>query len=392
MDVYKQFYDQSEEYFAQKKCSHTAREIAHQPQMWRGLCGVLQENQQKIKDFMASIGPLNGVRIVLTGAGSSGFIGAGVAGFAAQSAGIHCEAIHTTDIVSAPETALFPDMPTVLISFARSGNSPESEGAVRAARKLIKNLYEVAIVCDGGSRLSKVTQESEKGLLLVMPEGTNDKGFAMTSSVSCMMLAGFALLNPCKIEEIITDIKTLAGQVEKDSLKLSKAAADCAGWDFARAWYLGSGPLAAITREGALKLMELTNGAVVAGQNGAAEFRHGPKTVMNPQTITIHFISGNAFTAQYDKDLLNELSRERDGNKIIALYNESEDRPPADLSVPYSAAGYGICREIAVGIQGLVFMQVLSMYKSLALGVPTDNPSPSGLVNRVVQGVTVYPV
>ena len=391
MDLFQQFYGQSEEYFVQKNCGHTAREIAHQPQMWRGLCDVLQENQHKIQDFMASIGPLNGMRVVLTGAGSSGFVGAAVAGFAAQSAGIHCEAIHTTDIVSAPETTLFPDMPTLLISFARSGNSPESEGAVRAARKRIKNLYEAAIVCDGGSRLSKVTQESE-GLLLVMPEGTNDKGFAMTSSVSCMILAGFALLNVGKIDEITADIATLAAQVEQNSRNLSKAAAECAGWDFTRAWYLGSGPLAAVAREGALKLMELTNGAVAAGQNSAAEFRHGPKTVISPEAVTIHFISGNAFTARYDRDLLNELSRERDGNKVIVLHNEAESWGEADLAVPYSAAGYGICEEIAVGMQGLVFMQMLSMYKSLALGVPTDNPSPAGLVNRVVQGVTVYPV
>ena len=390
MDLCQQFYGQNEEYFARKNCSNTAREIAHQPQMWRGLCNVLQENQQKIKDFIVSIGNFGATRILLTGAGSSGFVGATVAGFVSQSTGIHCEAIHTTDIVSAPETTLFADMPTLLISFARSGNSPESEGAVYAARKRIKNLYEVAIVCDGGSRLSKVTGESDKGLLLIMPEGTNDKGFAMTSSVSCMMLAGFALLNPNKIDEIITDIKTLATQVEKESRNTAKAASHCTGWDFARAWYLGSGPLSAIMREGALKLMELTNGAVVAGQNSATEFRHGPKTIISPQAATIHFISGNAFTAQYDRDLLSELSRERDGNKVIVLHNEAESFADADLAVPYSAAEYGVCKEIAVGIQGLLFMQMLSMFKSLTLGVPTDNPSPAGLVNRVVQGVTVY--
>ena len=392
MDLCKPFYGMDQGYFEGKGCGHTAREIAHQPDMWRKLCAVLKENKQAINDFMTALGPLKDMRIILTGAGSSGFVGHAVSGFAAKSAGIHSEAIHTTDIVSAPEICLFPDMPTLLISFARSGNSPESVGAVEYARKLVKNLYEVAIVCDGTSRLSQVTRESDKSLVLVMPEGTNDKGFAMTSSVSSMTLAGFALLNWCKIDEITADIAILSDQVEKDGQALSHAAVTCAGWNSERAWYLGSGPLIALIKEGALKMMELSNGAVVAGYNGAVEFRHGPKTVLNPKTVTLHFVSNTPFTAKYDMDLLNELYRERDGNKVIALYNKAAGAVDADLAVPYSVEGYGIGADIAVGIQGLVFMQLLSMHTSLALGIGTDNPSPKGLVNRVVQGVTVYPV
>ena len=391
MDLYERFYGIEQSYFEEKGCGHTAREIAHQPDMWRDLCEILRKNKAIINDFMSVIGLLKDIRIIMTGAGSSGFVGRTVSGFVAQSNGIHSEAIHTTDIVSAPEICLLPDMPTLLISFARSGNSPESQGAVQYARKVIKNLYEVAIVCDGDSKLSKITRESDKSLVLVMPKGTNDKGFAMTSSVSSMIIAGFALFNGDKIDEITADIVMLADQVEKCSQATSKAAATCAEWGLSRAWYLGSGPLTALVSEGALKMMELTNGAVVAGHNSATEFRHGPKTVMNPSTATIHFISGNPFTGRYDMDLLSELYREREGNKVIALYDKAVGPVEADLTVPYSVEGYRIGANVAAGIQGLVFMQMLSMHMSLALGITTDNPSPSGLVNRVVQGVTIYP-
>ena len=391
MDLCKQFYGDDHTYFADKSCGHTAYEIAHQPNMWLKLCDVLSENKQAINDFISSVGSLKDIRIILTGAGSSGFVGRGVAGFVAKSSGIHCEAIHTTDIVSAPETYLFADMPTLLISFARSGNSPESVGAVEYARKVVKNLYEVAIICDGESKLAKATRESNKSLVLTMPEGTNDKGFAMTSSVSAMTLAGFALLNASKIDEIVKDIAVLASHVEKNGQELSKAAASCAEWDFERAWYLGSGAVTALVHEGALKMLELTNGAVAAGHNSSTEFRHGPKTILNPKTITVHFISNNPFTAKYDLDLLNELFSQRDGNRVVALYDKAAGTVQADLAVPYSAQGFAFAEDVAVGIQALVFMQLLSMYKSLNLKVSTDNPSPSGLVNRVVQGVTVYP-
>jgi len=382
------FYGVSPEYFAEKSCEHTSLEIAHQPAMWRALCGVLQENKQAISDFLARVGSLDDVRIIATGAGSSGFVGRAVAGFVAQKGGVICDAIHTTDIVSAPD-AFLADMPTLLVSFARSGNSPESEGAVRYARKKIKDLYEVAIICDGTSRLAVTTKESDKSLVLVMPEGTNDKGFAMTSSVSSMALAGFALFNIDRLDEITRDIKNLADHVEQNGRSMSESAKLCASWGFERNWFLGSGPLNPLVHEGALKMMELTNGAVVAGHNNSPEFRHGPKTVINPKTLTVHFVSNIPFTAQYDIDLLNQLYQERNGNKVVALCN-ADNVVNADLSVGYTTTGYGFAEDICVGIQGLVFMQLLSMFTSLALGVPTDNPSPSGLVNRVVQGVTVY--
>ena len=390
MDIYDRAYGKGKDFFESKSCGDTSQEIAHQPEMWRKLSSYLNEAEQKIGSFFDKLGPLGDYRIVLTGAGSSGFAGRAVAGFVAQKAGIVCEAIHTTDIVLAPDVYLFADIPTLLVSFGRSGNSPESVGAVEYAREAVKNLYEIAIVCDGTSKLANKVNESDKGLVLVMPEGTNDKGFAMTSSVSCMILAGVAALMFGEIDKISKDINSLASCVEKSFADMAKAAATCAEWGFSRAWFLGSGAFTAIAHEGALKIMELTNGQVVAGHNNSAEFRHGPKTVLSPSTVTIHFISNSAFTSKYDVDLLNELVGHKSGNKIIAIHG-GKSQVQADIDVAYQNEGFDFLGDVAVGIQGLVFMQMLSMYTSIALNVPTDNPSPSGLVNRVVQGVTVYP-
>jgi tagatose-6-phosphate ketose/aldose isomerase len=138
-------------------------------------------------------------------------------------------------------------------------------------------------------------------------------------------------------------------------------------------------------------MMELTNGAVVAGNQGALAFRHGPKTVVNEKTITLHFISNEPFTARYDMDLLKEIYSEREGNRVIAFYDKDINEVEADYSLSYHAKDFTIGADICVALKVLVFMQLLAMFKSLALGITTDNPAPDGRVNRVVQGVTIYP-
>ena len=387
----KTFFGLDDNYFIERNCTNTASEIAGQPKLWNELGNILLGKKQIISAFMQRFGDLPNLRIIVTGAGSSAFVGEALASFAAKSSGVKCEAIHTTDIVSAPKTVLFADIPTLLISFARSGNSPESVGAVEYARKSVKNLFEAAIVCDSSSKLHQITAEDEKNMILVMPEGSNDKGFAMTSSVSCMLLAGFALLNYEKIDEIVKDINQLSENMINKSLYLSELAQKYAKLPFDRAVYLGSGGFKGLTHEGMLKMMELTNGEVNASFDSAMGFRHGPKTVIKDKTLSLHFVSNDPFTAKYDIDLLLELYREKNKNIVAALYNDTLNGVETDAVIKLPYGGYGFAADIASGISGLVFFQMLAMYKSMEIGITTDNPSPGGQVNRVVKGVTVYP-
>jgi len=383
---------QGENFFNERGCIHTATEIAGQPALWKELGRMLIEKKESISAFMKGLGNLGEMRIILTGAGSSAFIGEALAGFVAKSSKIKCEVIHTTDIVSAPDTVLFADIPTLLVSFARSGNSPESAGAVQYARKAMKNLREVAIVCDGGSKLSQITAEDKKSLVLVMPEGSNDKGFAMTSSFTCMLFAGFALFNCGIIDEIAHDINLLSESVEASSRRLSDLALKCARLPFDRAVYLASGAFKGLAHEASLKMLELSYGNVNAGYNSATGFRHGPKAVIKDNTMSLHFISSDPFTVRYDMDLLAEVYRQKNKNTVVAVCCDSGKGIEADKVVTVNSAAYGFASNLCIGINGLVFFQMLAMYKSLELGITTDNPSPGGQVNRVVKGVTIYPL
>ena len=386
----KSFYGIGEEFFSERVCAYTSEEIARQPRLWDALGELLLERKNDAVGFMERLGGLARMRIVFTGAGSSAFIGDALSVLLAKNTNLKTESIHSTDIVSAPESYLFADAPTLLVSFARSGNSPESAGAVEYARAVVKDLYELAIVCDGESMLAGVTAESPKSLTFVMPEGSNDNGFAMTGSVTGMMLAGFALFNLDKLDDIIMDISLLSKNMASSSLGFTETARKWAEKDFARVVYLGSGFLKHLAHEASLKMMELTNGVANGAYESAAGFRHGPKSVINDKTLTVHLISNSPFTAKYDIDLLNEIASEQKGNKVIVICTEDAGNVPGDETIMIASGDYSVCGDICTGLQSLVFCQMLAMFKSLSLGITTDNPSPTGEVNRVVKGVTVY--
>ncbi|MDR0718302.1 MAG: SIS domain-containing protein [Treponema sp.] len=389
MKTCKIFYELDEAFFKSKNSFSTASEISRQPDLWRDLCGILEARKAEIVSFLERIGNLQNMRIILTGAGSSAHIGETLSFIIGKTSKIRCEAIATTDIVSSPRSVLFPNVPTLLVSFARSGSSPESTGAVQYARSIVKDLWELALVCDGASALAKLTSESPKSMTLVMPEGSNDNGFAMTSSVSCMLLSCFAFFNSARLEEIRADIVRLSDMIEKEASRLTGISRRWAEKNYERLIVIGSGCCKGIAKEAALKSMELTAGTVNTNYESSLGFRHGPKAVIKDNTLTIHLVSPDPLSAKYDLDLVREISRQKKGNRIIALSTDAL-AVETDENLVIPALNRGADGELYFGISCLVFCQLLAMFKSISLGLPTDNPVPTGELTRVVSGVTLY--
>ena len=387
MENFRSFYGTDLSNFESKGCTFTSSEIASQGEIWRKLCNILQEKKDEIASFQKKTESIKNLRIIFTGAGSSSYVGETAACIINRTANIHCEAISTTDIVSSPFSVLHRDTPTLLVSIARSGNSPESVGAVQYARSIVKDLWELTIVCDGNSALAKSTAESSKGMILLMPEGSNDKGFAMTSSVSCMVLACFAFFNNKRLDAICNDINNLADLVDQKGPHFAEIAKSWAEKNYERLIIIGSGCCKGIAKEAALKSMELTAGTVNTGSESALGFRHGPKTVIKDNTLTVHLISTDPLTEKYDMDLLKEINTQKKGNKVIVLSTVSVK---ADENIIIPAVNKNADTELYFGLCALVFCQLLAMYKSISLGLSVDNPVPTGEVSRVVSGVTLY--
>ncbi|EPZ59245.1 putative phosphosugar isomerase [[Clostridium] sordellii ATCC 9714] len=235
------------------------------------------------------------------------------------------EAIATTDLVASPKNYFIKDVPTLLISFARSGNSPESVHAVKLASQIVDELYQIVITCNENGKLAKNTSKDEKSLLLLLPQKTNDLGFAMTSSFTTMVLSCIGAFNIKNIEKFIKDIDKLSESVELFMEENIENIDKLVSEDFDRIIYLGASTSKAIARESALKVLELTAGIVNASYDTPLGFRHGPKSVINDNSMTVIYISNDNYTKLYDLDLAKEMLAHRKKDKVVLVGSEIEE-------------------------------------------------------------------
>lgn len=371
---------------------NTAKEIVHQPDAWKEAVGNLVTNKENIKDFLDKFLDKEEFRIILTGAGTSAFAGETCEPYLTSILNKRVEAIATTDLVASPRNYFIKDIPTLLVSFARSGNSPESVFAVELANQLVDDLYQVVITCNEEGKLAKNTQTDDKSLLLLMPPQTNDLGFAMTSSFTTMVLSAMGVFNIDNIESYAKDVEILASSVEKFIENNSIIVNELANERFERIVYLGSGTAKGIARESSLKVLELTAGKVNANYDTPLGFRHGPKSVVDDSTITVIYISNDEYTRKYDIDLTNEMLNHRKNDKVVVVGCNIDEEivNKADYYFNLDKLNYSVKNEALLPLQQMIFGQLLSFLKSVNLGITPDNPCPTGEVNRVVQGVILH--
>ncbi|MDQ1513295.1 MAG: D-galactosamine 6-phosphate deaminase/isomerase [Microbacteriaceae bacterium] len=360
----------------------TIREISQQPEVWRETAAIVERQRLDIDGFLAPLLARDDLRIVLTGAGTSAFAGGVAAPALARLLGRRFDAVATTDIVSNPRDQFAEDVPTLLVSFARSGNSPESVAATRLADEVLTEVRHLVITCDPAGRLCREHQDRTESLVVLMTARSNDEGFAMTSSFTSMLLATLLIFggeNPAAVEALATAGRSV---LTEHWDRLERLALE----DYERIVYLGSGPLAALAREAALKLLELTAGAVVSYHDSPLGFRHGPKAVLDENTLVVTFVSSDPYTRNYDLDMLGEL-RALSPERVLAVGTGSLEEGAAvvldgieDLGDAFLAVAY------------IVVAQILALSFALRAGTTPDNPFPGGTVNRVVKGVEIHPL
>lgn len=371
------------------KLTKTYKEIQQQPDMWMNEFQLIVNEQEKIKSFISNHFVSESYEIILTGAGTSAFIGDVLSVILPQKGYINCKAVSTTDLITHPEAFLLTKKKLVLISFARSGNSPESIGAVKIANSLCKEVVHIIITCNKDGELAKMAN-TENTLLLLLPPETNDESLAMTSSFTTMMLSCLLMINIFEIENQLPIIKTVCVNAQNVLDTYSIPLKEIAALNFTRAVFLGSGELKGIAEECHLKLQELTDGKVICKFDSFLGFRHGPKAVINEQTILIYLFSKDEHVRRYELDLVKQINT---NNQVIAqiAVSQSEIKIPTvkfDLEVLLSTKNH---QNTEYDCISYVFVgQLLGFYKSLALGLNPDNPSVSGNISRVVEGVTIY--
>lgn len=371
---------------------NTAKEIIQQPDTWRESVKNLIKNKIEIKSFIDYFLSKKEFRIILTGAGTSAFAGEVCEPYLTSLLNKRVEAIATTDLVASPKSYFIKDIPTLLVSFARSGNSPESVHAVNLATQLVDDLYQVVITCNENGKLAKNTVNDEKSLLLLMPPQTNDLGFAMTSSFTTMVLNAMAVFNINNIENFSSDVDKLSNSVNDFIENNIEKVTSLSNEDFERIVYLGSSTSKGIARESALKVLELTAGKVNASYDTPLGFRHGPKSVVDDETVSVIYISNDEYTRKYDLDLAKEMLAHKKNDKVVIVGDNIEEDilNKADYVFNVENINYNVENKVLLPLQQIIFGQMLSFLKSVNLGITPDNPCPTGEVNRVVQGVILH--
>lgn len=362
----------------------TAREIEQQPLMLQRTHALLAGLHAGLREFVAPIADDPVARIILTGAGTSAYIGACIAPVLDAELAARVDAVPTTDLVSNPQLYLHADQPLLLVSFGRSGNSPESMQAVTLAESLVRDVRHLVVTCNRDGALSRAGLK--RAMTLVLPEETHDMSFAMTSSFSCMMYATLQALGaPGAFDARIGAIAQATRRVIQETRTLQELARG----GYERVVYLGSGPLQHLAREAALKLGELTNGAVATCFDSPLGFRHGPKTFVNARTLVVVFVSNDALTRKYDLDLVDELRRDARAARIL----EVTTRPRPELARDtLHVGGMAEAADVELLWPYIAAAQLYAFHQSRALGLSPDNPNKEGTVNRVVQGVRLYPL
>ncbi len=367
----------------------TAKEISGQPDIWLSTYHSVVEQRVQLFHFLQKALRRKDICIILTGAGTSAFIGEALDGIFQRKLKICTKSIATTDIITHPEDYFIRTQPTLLISFARSGDSPESLAAVKMAAYHCDEIYQLIITCNAHGELVKNTT-GENAYVFILPEKSNDKSLAMTSSFTSMLLAGLLMLDLHRLDDMLPHIALLhdcGNALIEENLSKLKAIATL---DFKRAVFLGSGPLFGIARESHLKIQELSDGKVIGKYDSYLGFRHGPRAVVDASTLIVYLLSVNTVAKRYELDLIKAIEASPAGAKSVGIGNWADnDGINIDFAINFTECIIHVPEEL-LSVLYILPAQIIGFYKSLELGLKPDSPSKGGSISRVVRGVTIY--
>jgi tagatose-6-phosphate ketose/aldose isomerase len=372
--------------------SYMAKEILSQPKIWMSTFESAFEKKESILSFLEKVYMIPDLQIILTGAGSSAFIGEILQYSFHKHTGRPVRAIPTTDLVTHPTNFFGKSVPTLMVSFARSGDSPESVATFDLAEKLIDNVFHLVITCNPEGKLAGMAAGKENSFTFLLPEEANDQALAMTSSFTSMTLAGLLISDINNIENNYDNVKGLVEFGKHIIENFAKELDQVTDLDFKRIVFLGSGPLKGTAQESHLKVIELTDGNIMCQFDSFLGFRHGPRAIIDGSTLLIYLFSEDPYVGKYENDLVRSINQTEEfifsigiGQSAAALKNLDLNLAigPVNNASKMSDDFFAIC--------SIIPAQVLGFYKSLAIGLTPDSPSKSGGIHRVVQGVTIYP-
>ena len=345
--------------------AQTLEEIYRQPELWPTTIEAARPLADHIRTH-----PAPG-RVLLTGAGTSAYAGEAIA-----AAWPGAFSIPTTTLLVDLQPHL-RDLGTV-VSLARSGESPESLALVEQIREVRPDIRQFAILCNEGGALSRAGLNET----VFLDPRTNDQSLVMTSSFSNLALAGILLARP--------EVVPLVRQASQSAAQLLPVIVDAcqriASRVVDRVVVLSSSPLVGWGREASLKVLEMCAGKFAVLAETFLGLRHGPMSFVTPDTVVVCMLSADPLRRAYELDLIEELRTKKIGY-LVGIADLATFGDVFDDLIPAVVPGVDDALRTPFEILG---PQLLGYHLSLRSNLNPDNPSPEGIINRVVQEFKIH--
>jgi tagatose-6-phosphate ketose/aldose isomerase len=364
---------------------HTLREILQQPATWLDTCARVLANGQALGELADGIQSL-----ALTGSGSSLFACECVTPVLRKELGVTAEAIGAGVLVTDGIAALPSGRPGLLVSVARSGDSPESGAAVSLVRGAEPQMRQLAITCNAAGHLATTYRDDDRVRVILLDDRVNDRSVAMTSSVTNMVLAARFLgmwRAPERYRRLCERLSRACGEILESGLA---ALPRVTATGFRRAVFLGSGSRFGAARESALKMLEMTAGHVSTLCETYLGVRHGPLSYVDDDTIIVSFFASDPLLRAYESDLIRELNRKRLGMAKVIVGENVPAELLRDGDTVIECRGLAEIGDENAPVLDVVVGQLLATFRCLGEGLRPDSPSEHGVINRVVESFPMH--
>ena len=364
----------------------TLREILQQPDTWEMTATLLQ--RAPIKDMVRRIMASSPSHIILTGSGSSCFVGECLAPLLQARLDIPSRAIPAGDLLTG-RAGVLPKGPGLLISIARSGDSPESTAVVDQMLAHEPDYQHLVLTCNASGALATKYADERRLQVLLLDERTNDRSLVMTSSFTNLLLSGTALLASPSTGTEQEAVHQAASLCRMLFDRYGNAVADQARLDFGTVVYLGSGGALGAARESALKMLEMSGGEVGVLAETFLGLRHGPMSWLSHPGLVVAFLSAEPTVRAYEADLLHELSRKQLGLARIVIGEDVPDDLVGSQGLAIELPGFYRLPHVYPWMLQTVVGQMLALFRCLHLGHQPDAPS-QGVLTRVVGDFVIH--
>jgi D-galactosamine 6-phosphate deaminase/isomerase len=364
---------------------HTVREICQQPATWLQTCELVISQSASLRSTMADIRSLT-----LTGSGSSEYAGECLRMTLQAELGIEVQTLGGGVLLAHGARALSPSRPGLMVSLARSGDSPESAGTLSLMLKTQPEIRHLILTCNEAGKLATAFRGDPRVSVITLREETNDRGLVMTSSFTNLVLGArfLGLLeNPERYRIICQALSRIASELIQERCG---DLADVAKAPFKRVLFLGSGARFGAAREAALKMLEMTAGRVTTMSETYLGVRHGPMSYVNDDTLVVSFLSSDPTLRAYEADLLRELDQKRLGLRKVIVGEEVPGKLVQENDVVLECAGLAQIGDENFPVIDVLAAQLLAFFRCLEMGLRPDSPSEDGVINRVVQTFHLY--